>query len=125
MLLGRAWLHRDTDGDISSGSRWKNVEVALRIVEPGLVHVSHIETRPRYRRCELATAVLRELCEWADGNDIRLRLHPHRASVYGGSALNTEELEVWYQRFGFDFEDECMVRFPVPVGLTEKGMITE
>ena len=109
LLRGKP-LEKDDDGDIYSADRWAHVEIVLRVLQANLVEISHIETEPANRRRGLGTAALGEVCAWADKFAIVLCLHARRSSIAGGDSPYDEELEAWYQRFGFALAGDGYMR---------------
>lgn len=99
------------------------VEYGLEELEDGSVSlfIQDIYTDPRYQNKGYASQVLKEICNWADNNNLPVSL---RASVEGHynvyTALKQEQLISWYEKNGFvlspdgsKFHDEIfMIRDP-------------
>lgn len=77
------------------------------IMGPRRIHIEHIEVFDKAnRRKGLGTMVMRKYCEIADQLGVVLTLEP--------AALDEEtpHLSQWYSRFGFDWNNEGMIRQP-------------
>ena len=64
----------------------------------GIREISSLQTPAESRRNGDATQLLHSICEEADTQRIVLLLH---AEPFGDSALDADQLESWYAKFGF------------------------
>ena len=68
-------------------------------ISPSYYLITRINVPRESRRRGLASRLLREIIEDADGDGVTLEVHPMPS---GG--LTRKELVSWYKRYGFDWE---------------------
>lgn len=68
------------------------------VVDGQLLEISDLATWPTERNKGHATSLLKEVCQEADESQTLLVLVPNS---FDTNALTTDQLEKWYEKFGF------------------------
>lgn len=98
------------------------VEFGLEELESGDISlfINDIFTEPQFQGNGYASKVLKEICNWADNNDLPISLRASAEGHYNVSGLKQNQLINWYEKYGFvlspngsKFYDEIfMIRDP-------------
>lgn len=122
-ILPKAFDYFETGEYIKFTKNNVYIEIGAEELESGdlSLFINDMYTNSYYQNKGYASKILKEMCEWADKNNMPMSLRASSGGHYNMKGLSQENLIKWYKKFGFvlspngsKFYDEIfMIREPV------------